>query len=135
MASKPKGDYEIGFGRPPQHSRFRAGQSGNPRGRPKGSKNLETLLAEALDEKVVVKEDGQRRAITKREVIIKQLVNKSASADLQAIRMLLGIKQGFKSTVEAESFGAGDQPLADADRQVMEELSRRLSRPQGDGNV
>jgi hypothetical protein len=136
MARKPKGDYEVGFGKPPQHSRFRAGRSGNPKGRPKGSKNLETLLTEALDEKVVVKEEGRRRAITKREVIIKQLVNKSAGADLQAIRMLLGIMQGFQSAAaDVENSAAGDQPLSEADRQVMEELSRRLLRSKVGGNA
>jgi hypothetical protein len=136
MARKLKGDYEVGFGRPPQHSRFRAGHSGNPKGRPKGAKNLETLLAEALNEKVVVKEDGRRRAITKREIIIKQLVNKSAGADLQAIRMLLGVTQGFKSAaVDVDDSEAGDQPLSEADRQVMEELSRRLLRPEEDGDA
>ena len=136
MARKPNGDYDVGFGKPPQHSRFRAGQSGNSKGRPKGSKNLETLLTEALDEKVVVKEEGRRRAITKREVVIKQLVNKSAGADLQAIRMLLGIMQGFQSAAAAaENSEAADQPLSEADRQVMEELSRRLLRSKVGGDA
>src|SRR3954452_11446493 len=136
MARKPQGDYEVGYAMPPQHTRFRAGQSGNPKGRPKGSRNLDTLLAEALDEKVMVKEDGRRRAITKREIIIKQLVNKSAGADLQAIRMLLSMMQSIEGrSVGVESTGSPEQPLSDADRQIMEGLSRRLmgSRDNADG--
>src|SRR4051794_8925813 len=79
----PEPAYEVGYGKPPQHSRFRKGQSGNLRGRPKGSKNLATIVGEALDQKVVVNEGGRRRKITKREAVITQLVNRSAQADLK----------------------------------------------------
>src|SRR4051794_35897587 len=50
---QPKRDYEVGRGKPPKHSQFRKGQSGNPCGRPRGAKNFDTLLIKALDEKVV----------------------------------------------------------------------------------
>ena len=49
-------DYEVGYGKPPRHTRFVKGQSGNPRGRPPGAKNLKTLLNKALNELVVVTE-------------------------------------------------------------------------------
>jgi hypothetical protein len=52
-------DYEVGYGRPPRHTRFELGRSGNPRGRPGGSKNLSTLLSEALQEPVIVVENGR----------------------------------------------------------------------------
>ncbi len=58
-------DYKVGPGRPPLHTRFRSGQSGNPGGRSK--KNLSALLADALNEPVLVTIDGERRKITKRE--------------------------------------------------------------------
>jgi hypothetical protein len=78
--SESKRDYQVGRGKPPVHTRFKKGQSGNPRGpRPK---NLPALLVEALNETVTVTIDGERREITKREAVAKQLVNKSTGADL-----------------------------------------------------
>ena len=49
-------DYQVGYGKPPRHTRFKRGQSGNPRGRPREAKNLPTLLTEALNERVIVAE-------------------------------------------------------------------------------
>ena len=79
-------DYKVGPGRPPLHTRFQKGQSGNPGGRSK--KKLHALLADALNEPVFVTVDGERRKITKREAVVHQLVNKSAIADLRATKML-----------------------------------------------
>src|SRR5215472_13361203 len=76
MPPEASRDYEVGYGKPPRHTRFKKGQSGNPRGRPRDSKNLKTLLNDALDEPVVVTEEGRRRKITKREAIVTQLVNR-----------------------------------------------------------
>lgn len=86
------GDYEVGYRKPPQHSRFKPGQSGNPRGREKGSLNLQTLVDKALRQKVTVKEQGKPRQITKAEVIATRIVNNAAtSGDPRAIRLLMEI--------------------------------------------
>src|ERR1700740_2208326 len=124
---RPEGDYEIGRGKPPRHAGFQKGRSGSPKGRPKGSKNFATLLAEALDEKVQVTEDGKRRRVTKRELVIKQLVNKSAAADLRAIKQLTDIVQGVQRHAGASEAPA---PLAftAADEEVIAELKKRLER-------
>ena len=87
--TEKKRDYEVGRGKPPVHTRFKKGQSGNPRGpRPK---NLPALLIEALNEPVTATIDGERREITKREAVVTQLVNKSAAADQRATKMLVDI--------------------------------------------
>jgi hypothetical protein len=74
----------VGYCRPPLTTRFRPGQSGNPRGRPKGARNLSTVVAAALSERVAVNENGRRRRITKLEAAIKQLVNRAASGEARA---------------------------------------------------
>ena len=53
--------YTVGKGKPPEHTRFQKGQSGNPTGRRKGSKNVATLLEQVLNERVVVTENGKRK--------------------------------------------------------------------------
>jgi hypothetical protein len=68
-------DYPVGYGKPPHHTRFVKGQSGNPRGRPPGAKNMKTLLTRALNELVVVTDNGGRRKVSKREAIPCDAVN------------------------------------------------------------
>lgn len=116
-------DYEVGYGRPPCHSRFKPGVSGNPRGRPKEAKNLSTLVHDALNEQVVVAENGRRRKVSKRRAIIKQLINRSAQGDLRAIQMLLAIMQDIERRDEA---GAVETTFDAADEKVLEQLKPRL---------
>src|ERR1700751_1394680 len=103
MSQDDARDYGGGDGKPPRHSQFKRGQSGNPRGRPAGSKNLGTLVSEALNEPVIVVENGGRRKISKREAIIKQLVNRSAKADWRAIKILLDIVRELEGRIEPET--------------------------------
>jgi hypothetical protein len=118
-------DYEVGYGKPPRHTRFKKGQSGNPRGRPSGSKNLKTLLNEALNERVVVTEEGGRRNITKREAIVTQLVNRSATADLRALKILLDTLRDIEGQTEPASSETAE--FSEADEKVIEQLRARFS--------
>src|ERR1700722_1696395 len=90
-ANDHDGSYEVGFGRPPKQTRFRPGNSGNPAGRPKGKRNLATVLEKSLQEKVVINENGTRKVITKLEAAVKQLVNRAAGGDLSALRHLIAL--------------------------------------------
>jgi hypothetical protein len=127
-AAETTADYEVGYGKPPRHAGFHKGRSGNPKGRPKGSKNLATLLTEALDEKVQVTEDGKRRRVTKRELVIKQLVNKSASADLRAIKQLTDIVERAERRAGDSQAAPPTQDFTAADEEVIAELRKRIER-------
>lgn len=95
--------YEVGFARPPRHSQFKTGQSGNPRGRPPGSKNLQTLLREELDQKVQVTENGRPRLMSKRRVAVRQQVDKAVKGDAKAFNVLV------KLDIDTAGAGGGDR--------------------------
>src|SRR5208337_5675526 len=83
--------YEVGYCRPPLATRFRPGQSGNPRGRPKGTRNLRTVVAAAAREQVEIKDNDRPRRITKLEAAVKQLVNRAAKGEERATRFFLDL--------------------------------------------
>ena len=127
---KPR-DYEVGFGKPPRNSRFVKGRSGNPQGRPRGSKNLATLFSEALNQTVTVVENGRRRKITKREAVIAQLVNKSAGADLRAIKILFDIQHAIEARSATDALGAAPSTadFAQSDQAIIDRYLGK--RPKG----
>src|SRR5436190_15831371 len=126
MPADEEGGHEVGYRKPPRHTRFTKGQSGNPRGRSPGAKNLKTLLSDALNEFVIVSENGGRRKITKREAIVTQLVNRSASADFRAIKILLDMVRDIERQIEPASVDTS--PFSEADEKVIEQLKARFSK-------
>jgi hypothetical protein len=129
MATDNQGNYEVGYGKPPRHTRFQKGRSGNPAGRPRGKKNLATLLSDALDQKIIVVENGRRKKISKREAIVTQLVNQSASADLKATQIVLAMLRDVET--RADSGCADIESLTEADWQIIQRIQARIRREQG----
>ena len=129
MAADQEGNYEVGYGKPPRHTRFQKGRSGNPAGRPRGKKNLATLLSDALDQKIIVVESGRRKKISKREAIVTQLVNKSASADLKATQILLAMLRDVETRAASGCAEIGS--LTEADRQIIQRIQARIRRERG----
>ncbi|MBO6514895.1 MAG: hypothetical protein JJ974_13115 [Phycisphaerales bacterium] len=110
--------YEIGYQKPPKHTQWKAGQSGNPNGRPKKIKDFEKLIDIELSKELRITEGGRQVTLTKREVIIKTLINDAVRSDMRAIKMLLSLMSKHQ-TIE------GFQPDA-GDRQAFEQLIRQL---------
>jgi len=119
-------DYKVGPGRPPLHTRFKKGRSGNPGGRRK--KPLPALLADALDEPVFVTIDGERRQITKREAIVHQLVNKSTTADLRATKMLFDMMKDAQQKAGVAAPPPKSRWYTRADEEVVETFVERIRR-------
>ena len=119
----PENDNNIGYGKPPRHTRFTKGQSGNPKGRPKGAKNLSTILQKASREPVTVTIRGRTVVITKLEAGMHQLANQAANGDLKAIRDLMYWHQAFQ---ESEQASAPASSWTEREIPVMESLLRRI---------
>ena len=77
--TKPR--YDAGYGKPPLRTRFRKGQSGNPKGRGKGTKNFATILMKAMSQPVTINENGKRKTISKLTAAVTQLANDTARGD------------------------------------------------------
>src|SRR5271156_5322507 len=122
--AEDENDYKVGPGKPPLHTRFKKGQSGNPGGR--STKSLATLLADALNEKVYVTIDGKRRKITKREAIVTQMVNKSTSADLRATKMLIDMMKDVEQKAGVASPPPEPRRFTEADEEAVEQLVERI---------
>jgi hypothetical protein len=89
-------DSEVGYCRPPTSGQFKKGQSGNPRGRPRHSGSFIDRVLEALNEKVTINENGNKRTITKYQASAKQIANKAASGDIKSIKLLMHILGGIQ---------------------------------------
>ena len=123
--------YLVGYGKPPRHTRFRKGQSGNPKGRPAGTRNLATLVEQTLDEPVVINENGRRKTIRKREALVKLLTNKAVAGDQRAFKLLLEIlrTRGGGSDSELPSADS-DDPRSATLKPHRRELFAKLSLPE-----
>jgi len=121
---KQKTGSEVGYGKPPQATRFQKGKSGNPKGRPKGTLNVATVLSETLRERVVINEHGERKTVTKFEAAIKQLVNKAAGGELRALQQLVALA---KEAEAKETSQATDKPeISEIDQEVISGIMKRF---------
>lgn len=105
-------DEPVGYGRPPRHSRFKAGQSGNPSGRPKGARSLKSDLADELSQMVQVRENGRTFVVSKQRLVVKALTTKSINGNVPAagklFELILGLI-GFGDDAGAEAAGRLDE--------------------------
>ena len=117
--------YRVGYRSPPKTTQFKKGESGNPKGRPKGSRSLQNILIEELKSTVTIHENGRSKTVKKGEVIAKQMVNKAMAGDHKAANLVLGVSQQHEYQ-EALNAPSAIETLPQEDRQVMQSLMERL---------
>lgn len=116
-------DYEIGFGKPPAATRFKTANRANPRGRPPASKSLAAVLRRALDAPVAGA-DGKRRRLSKRELMIHALVERSAEGDLAATKLLFEMLR----RTDPQALGPDPNESAPFGGDALAQLKERLTR-------
>ena len=86
----------VGYGRPPVNRQFKPGQSGNPKGRPKGQKNFTTIFVDALSRKITVRDNNRSRRLSKLEATIEVMTNKAIAGDPHACARIVQIAEKIK---------------------------------------
>ena len=94
-------NYEVGYGRPPKATRFKPGGSGNPRGRPQGSRSIAAILNDIVQQKITVTEKGKTRRIPVLEVIFRRITNDAMRGDSGAIKLMLSLVERYAEAPEA----------------------------------
>ncbi|MBA3519250.1 MAG: hypothetical protein H0T75_16800 [Rhizobiales bacterium] len=118
--SQPAGStYEVGYGKPPPHTRFKPGQSGNPKGRPKRHRNLRTVVEEALAETITIREGDRTRTVPRLEALVRTIMNRALKGDPKFVASLIALIR----TVDL----VGDEPEPDTDAPATREEEKLVA--------
>ena len=132
MTDASGADKTVGYRRPPLHTRFRPGVSGNPRGRQKGVRNFAADVKRTLEIPVTLTENGKSKRVSTQEALILRLREKALKGDARALETLLSLarthNEDFASQTEDRSLAAEDQAILDA---YLEDALARRSQSHG----
>ncbi len=108
-------NYEVGYGKPPQHTRFKKGHSGHPEGRPKGTPNLRSAIRRAAEEKVKVHIGDRTLTMRSIEAMAYKLVQKALGGDIKAVKAVIELGGLDQSFADAAAQGAATMRSEDID--------------------
>jgi Family of unknown function (DUF5681) len=107
---------EVGYGKPPRATQFKPGQSGNPKGRPKGAKSENTILQELLSHKVGITERGKTRKIVLMEAILRKIAEDCLKGNIKSAAFLLNRYHAVVSGQIAQT------EISQDDRKVLDDF-------------
>src|SRR5262245_28321368 len=98
-------DYRVGYGRPPRHSVWKPGQSGNPKGRPKATRNFKTDVTATLTSPVQVTRRGRPHKVSTQQAILLRLREQALGGDARAIDRLTALAQHYNNEELGDTVG------------------------------
>lgn len=116
---KTPANYEVGYGKPPKHTRFPPGQSGNPKGSQKGKRGLKFDLAAELDAKQTISVNGKKVTGRRQRLAVMALAARAASGDLKAAQTLMPL---IVQVLGIEDRGTGRQKLSSQDQAILDAM-------------
>lgn len=122
MSKDDEEAYEVGYGRPPQKGRFKKGRSGNPKGRPKGSKNFKSIVKDELGRPVEIKVNGQRRKVTQFEAVVMRAVGDAINGKPRQMGLIMDLPHRFGLIEDEERLV---RALTPEDQRVLERYVMR----------
>lgn len=129
----PSPVYEVGYGKPPVTTRFKPGQSGNPRGRPKGAKGLNTIVRETLGGKLTVRTSEGSKKISKIEAVLQKTLEKALKGDARAQFELMKLWRAAVPDVAGSGEEVtADESLSSADLAILAAFEAQLGEQQGE---
>lgn len=120
---------KIGYRSPPEHTQFKPGQSGNPRGRPKGSENLKTGLRDQLKQRMTYRENGEEKKASKQNIMLASLMAKAMKGDVRAIQLVCNLTMKLLGDDMTEQ---KITPLSQDDSAVLEDFLQRMKKEMND---
>ena len=111
---KKEPPYRVGYKKPPAATKFKPGQCGNPKGRPKGARNLTSVLESEINALIAYTENGKRKKISKLGASVRQAVNKASAGDLRALLIILNeirLREGKMKSFMADTGQSAEQKL------------------------
>ena len=116
----------VGYGNPPVHSRFKPGQSGNKKGRPKATPNMADMVYKELSEVQTIEKDGEKVRITVLQMVVKQLIRSAAKSNARALLTVIPLyEEGLARRVKADQAAiVAKIPRPDLSKMSQEELTQ-----------
>ena len=121
--SGSKGDYEVGYGRPPKEHQFRPGQSGNPGGRDRGSRGLKTDLRAELEGRMTIRINNESVSDTRQRLFVRALTSRAAAGDVRAAAILIPL---IIQVLGTEDRGGERRKLSPLDQSILDEMLKSV---------
>ena len=124
-------DYDVGYGKPPKKNQFQKGQSGNPKGRPKGATSFGLAVRKQLSEKVQLIQNGKPRKVSKADAVIMRVMKDALEGKPRAQTEILKLAQAYLP--DDTQSDVLEQPVAAEDQALIDAFVKRMLAQQSEG--